>query len=681
MDKVTIPDLNGTNYFIWELKMKAALSLKRLDPLILEEKPEDLTRKDEMDWITKNSDAIAYIKLSLADEQALQFAAEDNAKVLWDKIRATYIGESENRKIDAGNELKNIRMKNGETVADYIARARGISTKCHFLGLDVSPRELVYHTVRGLNGKFSKVRDILKTQRGRSMDEILQILREEEATLNLPIKTRMDGINETFYCKRKNEKQTRLCYICRKSNHLAKDCYYRNNNSPSTSQRNNSSRNGRVFTASHREEKLCGNIWILDSGTSCHMAKESVWFKNISPEVMDIYLADKNSKMMCQGTGNVSAKTVSTKHCNYINLTITDVSYVPQLRCNLLSVTCLMDKGCKIKSENNCVLIYDKNDKLITKAFKNNGRLEIKLEPMYNSECFIYDQSTNNYEIWHNSESNGKAERANRVLLERARSLLYESKLPLKFWAEAINCSTQVSNVTPRKGKEKIPLEIWTGNKPKLNYLKKFGFVAYFHVPKVLRNKFEVPGRRGIMLGYARERRGYRIYDIKNHKVIEDRSVKFNEYLKGSNYLGEIENETWDIDSFFEVSPERNEINQNTEIGVLYNFDINNGPGAIENDNSIPLQTTSSPRTGRIQIPVFELNDVQNQIPVRRSERLKSKLMSVHLVNNVPNSYFEAENSANWKNWKLAMENELDSLDKQSLGNCTKTCEIKINKN
>ncbi|GFU23085.1 retrovirus-related Pol polyprotein from transposon TNT 1-94 [Trichonephila clavipes] len=164
MDKITIPDLNGTNYFIWELKMKAALSLKRLDPLILEEKPEDLTRRDEMDWIAKNSDALAYIMLSLADEQALQFAAEDNAKMLWDKIRATYIGEGEDRKIDAGNELENISMKNGETVADYIARAREISTKCHSLGLDVSSKELVYHTVRGLNGKFSKVRYILKTQ-------------------------------------------------------------------------------------------------------------------------------------------------------------------------------------------------------------------------------------------------------------------------------------------------------------------------------------------------------------------------------------------------------------------------------------------------------------------------------------------------------------------------------------
>ncbi|GFU91176.1 retrovirus-related Pol polyprotein from transposon TNT 1-94 [Trichonephila clavipes] len=361
------------------------------------------------------------------------------------------------------------------------------------------------------------------------MDEILQILREEEATLNLPIKTRMDGINEAFFLR---------TVIIETRTH-----------SPSTSQRNNSSRNGHVFTASHREEKLCDNIWILDSGASCHMAKETVWFKNISPEVMDIYLADPNSKMMSQGTGNVSAKTIRT------------------------------DNGLEFV-----------NEQLYT-YLANSG---------------IFHEKT----IPYNSESNGKAERANRVLLERARSLLYESKLPLKFWAEAINCSTQVSNVTPRKGKEKIPLEIWTGNKPKLNYLKKFGCVDYFHVPKVLRNEFEVPGRPGIVLGYARERRGYRIYDIKNQK------------------------------------------------------------------------TTSSPRTGRIQIPVFELNDVQNQIPVRRSERLKSKLMSVHLVNNVPNSYFEAENSANWKNWKLAMENELDSLDKHKVWEIVqKTCEVKINKN
>ncbi|GFU02702.1 retrovirus-related Pol polyprotein from transposon TNT 1-94 [Trichonephila clavipes] len=91
---------------------------------------------------------------------------------------------------------------------------------------------------------------------------------------------------------------------------------------------------------------------------------------------------------------------------------------------------------------------------------RTDNKLEFVNEQLgtYLANSGIFHEKT----ILYNSESNGKAERACRVLLERARSLLYESKLPLKFWAEVINCSTQVSDITPRKGKKIIPLEIWT---------------------------------------------------------------------------------------------------------------------------------------------------------------------------------------------------------------------------
>ena len=116
--------------------------------------------------------------------------------------------------------------------------------------------------------------------------------------------------------------------------------------------------------------------------------------------------------------------------------------------------------------------------------------------------------------------------------------------------------------MTPQKGKNKFSLEIWTGKKLKINYLKKFGCVAYFHIPKIMRNKFEIPGKRGIMLGYSRERIAYRIYDLENKKVIKERTVKFNESLKGSSYLGKKENfQTRDIDSFDIISPKENETN------------------------------------------------------------------------------------------------------------------------
>ncbi|GBM26728.1 hypothetical protein AVEN_175883-1 [Araneus ventricosus] len=92
-------------------------------------------------------------------------AAENNAKILWDKIKSTFTGQTEDRKLDTGKELKNLQINSNELPNDYIARARGIATKCNSLGLDASPRELVYYTVRDLKGKFVKVRDILKTQR------------------------------------------------------------------------------------------------------------------------------------------------------------------------------------------------------------------------------------------------------------------------------------------------------------------------------------------------------------------------------------------------------------------------------------------------------------------------------------------------------------------------------------
>ena len=79
----------------------------------------------------------------LSDEQSLQFAAEENAKILWKKIKTTFIGQIEDRKIDTGNELKNLEMKTNESANDYIARARGLSTKCRSLGLEISSRELV----------------------------------------------------------------------------------------------------------------------------------------------------------------------------------------------------------------------------------------------------------------------------------------------------------------------------------------------------------------------------------------------------------------------------------------------------------------------------------------------------------------------------------------------------------
>ncbi|EZA62840.1 Copia protein [Ooceraea biroi] len=132
--------------------------------------------------------------------------------------------------------------------------------------------------------------------------------------------------------------------------------------------------------------------------------------------------------------------------------------------------------------------LRNKSDTLITfKNFKekceNVLRKKIKRIRTDNGTEFINDafrEFTNKEGIEHqktvpyNPESNGKVERGNRVILERARTLLYESGLPLRFWAEAVAYVTHAVNVSPRKNKDRTPYEIWSGKVPNISYLRIF---------------------------------------------------------------------------------------------------------------------------------------------------------------------------------------------------------------
>lgn len=177
----TVLLLTGENYFHWQIKMESVLQLNRLICVLsCDRSTGDNKKKGKEVWDEKNADAIDCIHLSLSDSQILQFANEVNAKRLWKLIHDTYVGPAEDRAIDAGEKLKNIRMQNNETVSKYISCARGLAIKCTSAGLNISERQLVYNMVRELHNKFTRVRKILKTQREKKIDEILKIFKKKE---------------------------------------------------------------------------------------------------------------------------------------------------------------------------------------------------------------------------------------------------------------------------------------------------------------------------------------------------------------------------------------------------------------------------------------------------------------------------------------------------------------------
>lgn len=99
-------------------------------------------------------------------------------------------------------------------------------------------------------------------------------------------------------------------------------------------------------------------------------------------------------------------------------------------------------------------------------------------------------------------QQNGVAERKNRTVLNMARSILKNKKMPKEFWAEAVACAVYLINRCPTKGlKDRTPLEAWSGKKPDVSHLRIFGSIAYKHVPEQERSKLDDRSEKFVFIG------------------------------------------------------------------------------------------------------------------------------------------------------------------------------------
>ncbi|GJW58848.1 putative ribonuclease H-like domain-containing protein [Tanacetum coccineum] len=145
-------------------------------------------------------------------------------------------------------------------------------------------------------------------------------------------------------------------------------------------------------------------------------------------------------------------------------------------------------------------------------------------------------------------QQNGVAERKNRTLIEAARTMLADSKLPTTFWAEAVNTACYVQNrVLVTKPHNKTPYELFLGRKPAL------GFMRPFRCPVTILNtidhlgKFDGKADEGFFVGYSINSKAFRVFNSRTRIVEENLHVQFSENTP--NIAGSGPNWLFDIDA------------------------------------------------------------------------------------------------------------------------------------
>ena len=122
------------------------------------------------------------------------------------------------------------------------------------------------------------------------------------------------------------------------------------------------------------------------------------------------------------------------------------------------------------------------------------------------------------------------AERMNRTLNERARSMRIHCGLPKIFWADAVSTAAYLINRGPLVPLGfKIPEEVWTGKELKYSHLRTFGCTACVHVDPEKRDKLDAKAVKCYFIGYGSDFFGYRFWDDKNRKILRHCDVTFDE--------------------------------------------------------------------------------------------------------------------------------------------------------
>lgn len=128
--------LTTTNYTVWAIRIKVLLKVHKVWDVI----------ENESHDSGKNDMAMALLFQSIPDTLILQVGELDTAKKVWETIKARHMGAErvrENRLQTLMAEFDRLKMKDSETIDDFVGKISEISSKSAALGKNIDESKLV----------------------------------------------------------------------------------------------------------------------------------------------------------------------------------------------------------------------------------------------------------------------------------------------------------------------------------------------------------------------------------------------------------------------------------------------------------------------------------------------------------------------------------------------------------
>nr|GEW39824.1 ribonuclease H-like domain-containing protein [Tanacetum cinerariifolium] len=270
---------------------------------------------------------------------------------------------------------------------------------------------------------------------------------------------------------------------------------------------------------------------VIDSGCSRHMTETDPILQIMKKLMED--LGNPQQDLKDKGvidSGCSRHMTETDPILQIMKKLMEDLLPLEGLKFNLFSVSQMCDKK-------NSVLFTDTECVVLSPDFKLTDESHVLLkvprkDNMYSVDLKNFVPQGEGFSVARTPQQNRVAERKNRTLIEAARIMLVDSKLPTTFWAESVNIACYVQNrVLVIKPHNKTPYELFLGRKPALSFMRPFGCpVTILNTIDHL-GKFDGKADEGFLVGYSTNSKAFKVFNSRTRIVEENMHVRFSENI------------------------------------------------------------------------------------------------------------------------------------------------------
>ena len=519
-------------------------------------------------WNKKDAKAQEIIVSRMEQASIAHIMSCKTSNEMWIKLNTVYEKESEVSVHLLYQQFYNLKFEG--SVSEYMSKMTNLVSALAQKGEEVAKRSIITKVIMSLPEKYRHFSSAwesvpLKNQTVENLTARLLVEEERFKAVETEValaakweskykknarssekqqeKGRVsDSSNKTKYrCHNCNEvghfrkdckrPERRHCSYCKKSGHETRDCWFRQKKEEDkeskdksegfTNKKSNLACVGLLDVESGTLSKEPEDDWHLDSGASSHFCHDITMFSEYTsvPNSKPCRVGDGKS-LEVLGVGTVTVKSFTGN--DYIDLDITGVKYVPELRMNLFSQGTALDKGFELHSSERVAKFTHKTSQKVCMIGTRTDRGLFKMEfQVYKQNLKIDDclaaeikdlSKPKSLKYWHARLAHQNVNQVKKILMENDIKWIKEDK---QFFCEACTQGKQ--------HREPFP-----------NSLTKCTEVgALVHVDLCGRMEAQSIGKSSYMLVFKDDYSHYRtVYFIKSKTEVPGKVIDFIELCK-----------------------------------------------------------------------------------------------------------------------------------------------------